>query len=126
MTLPIAFFTPFEAPRFICTPAALSYSPLTLHSKIARHGLSTAGGSEALHKSAVFLVVLIQLALADHGRRLDDALAQMVIFPQDLLFSEGGCGVLGSADSTLAGPFKYFVLVCGICWLLGDGESALV
>lgn len=74
----------------------------------------------------MFLVVLIQLAFADHGRRLDDALAQMVIFPQDLLFSEGGCGVLGSADSTLAGPFKYFVLLCGICWLFGDGESALV
>lgn len=120
----IAFFTQIEAPCFICTPAVLSHWALTLHSKIAGHGLPTAGRGEALHQSAVLLVVLIQLAFADHWGRLDDALAQMVIFPQDLLFSKGG--VFGSAESTLAGPFKASVLLYGIGWVFGGGELAVV
>ena len=86
------------APYFICTPAVLSHGTITLDSKLARHGLATAGSSEAVHQSAMLLVVLIQFSLAYHWRCLNYSLPQMEVVPQDLLLPKSSSAIFRPAD----------------------------
>ena len=55
------------------------------------------GGGKALDQPFVFAIVLVEALFGDDGGSLDDALAEVVVFPEYLLVLDGE-GVLAAAE----------------------------